>query len=168
MCSKAQEEKEETAHLTYSHNVVFNMGAGNKTGMNVRGPMHDILFTDTQVISCRRGIAMDASTSENPTPVDGVIFKNITVESYQGYSKYEKKLVEFNAKEAPFRNVTIINLTSLVESPDNQSIYGKEGISGVVFKGLVIAGKSIMNAKAGDFSIRDGAEVSFEKGSRQN
>jgi polygalacturonase len=166
MCAKAQRVGAETSHLTFSNNVLFTMGAGNKVGMNCRGPLHDVVFANNTVIACRRGVVIEAKTKENPTPIRSITFRNITVEGYQGYKGFEQKLLEFKADTAPVRGVRVSNVRSLIRSPDNQSIWGKSGVFDVRVEGLRIGSRLILNRRAGDISIAKGSDsIRFGPGS---
>ena len=159
MCAKGNGK--ETAWLTFKHNVVSSFAAANKVGMQSTGPVHDILFSGNEVVSCRRGIVVESL--EGGETMSKIRFENISIDGYQSLPGWAQHPIEMLAEQAPLSAIAIANVISYVAKPSNLDGQA-HGISGVAITGLWAGTTPILSAAQGDFTLKNAADVTFAAG----
>ena len=151
-CVKAQDEADGGTRNCYNiqnhDNVIFNMGAANKIGMNAKAEIFDVDFNRNESIGSRRGVvveALESGSNDVYRPMHDITFSDITIEHYQGYTGLTQRIIEFWAYKANIYNITVNNLVSLEVPISGGDIYCGTGtsINSVTFNCLKIAGQQI-------------------------
>lgn len=162
MCAKANGR--ETAFNTFKDNTVLTFAAGNKAGMQSTAPLHDILFTGTDVIACRRGIVVESL--EGDQPITGIRFRDIVIDGYHSLPGWGQKVVELMAEQARISGVDIEDVTSF-GNPEARGggLDGMgNGIQDVRFKGFRYGTTPILSAEAGKITLKNATGITFEAG----
>ncbi len=159
MCAKG--DGNETAYLTFKNNIVLSFAAGNKVGMQSTAPVHDILFSHNDVVSCRRGIVVESL--DGALPMTKIKFENISIDDYQSLPGWAQRAVEFLAENAKIADVEISNTVSYVARDSHLDGMGS-GIQNVTFKGLWLADIPVLSAAQGRFTLNNATNVTFEAG----
>lgn len=162
MCAKANGK--ETAFLTFKDNTVLTFAAANKAGMQSTALMHDILFTGTDVIACRRGLVVESL--EGAQPISGIRFEDIVIDGYHSLPGWSQKVVELLAEQSKISDVQIENVTSYGAAAEiGGSLDGlTHGIENVTFKGLRYGPTQILTAQAGKLSLKNADNIAFLPG----
>ncbi|MDB5051665.1 MAG: hypothetical protein JWO30_4736, partial [Fibrobacteres bacterium] len=160
MCAKG--DGNETAYLTFKNNIVLSFAAGNKVGMQSTAPVHDILFSNNDVVSCRRGIVVESL--EGALPMTKIKFENISIDGYQSLPGWAQRTVEFLAENAKISDVEISNTISYV-SKDSQLDGMGNGIQNVTFLGLWLENTPVLSAAQGRLTLTNATDIAFQAGS---
>ena len=173
-CVKAQDAADGGTRACYNiknhDNVIFNMGAGNKIGMNAKAEVYDVHFYDNEIIHCRRGIVVESTQSGSSDccyhTLRDISFSNIRVENYRGYydgkSMFNRYYFEFLASRSNILNVTVNNFVSETIAVDG-GIAHREGsniINGITVNCMKINGTLITNTNKSSHNIDIGSGVS--------
>jgi hypothetical protein len=159
MCAKGNGG--ETAFLTFKNNVVLSFAAANKVGMQSTAPVHDILFSGNDVVSCRRGIVVESL--EGSLPMTHVRFENISIDGYQSLPGWAQKTVEFLAENAAISDIEVDNTVSYVSRDSHLDGLGN-GIRNVTFRGLWLESTPVLSAAQGRFTLNNATDISFQSG----
>ena len=103
LCSKAMDENRPMYDVIFTDNVLFTSCAGHKSGMQARSEMHDIWFADNDIIQCRRGLVVEATTGS--ALMHDLHYLDTRVEHQVPMGEWAPKNMDFVAETASFSDV---------------------------------------------------------------
>lgn len=109
LCVKATDENQPMHDVLMTNNVLFTSCAGQKSGMQAHSEMRDIWFANNDVLQCRRGIVVEATTGS--APMSDIHYLDIRVEKQIPSSAGSERNVDFIARTASQSDVEISRVT---------------------------------------------------------
>lgn len=105
LCVKATDENQPMYDVLMTNNVLFTSCAGQKSGMQAHSEMRDIWFANNDVLQCRRGIVVEATTGS--ALMSDIHYLDIRVEKQIPSSAGSERNVDFIARTASQSDVEI-------------------------------------------------------------
>ncbi len=109
LCVKATDENQRMYDVLMTNNVLFTSCAGQKSGMQAHSEMRDIWFVNNDVLQCRRGIVVEATTGS--CLMSDIHYLDIRVEKQIPSSTGAEKNIDFVARTASQSDVEISRVT---------------------------------------------------------
>jgi polygalacturonase len=165
-CVKALKADYPANDITFKDSIGYGNSAGVKVGNESASTQSDIHFEDIDIVHTGRGLVVERKgNSHNTGAIQNVYFTDIRVEKVEGTGGISRNPIHIN-DEGPgtisnifFKRVSLGNF-----GPHSSVISGfdsGDSVSNVSFEDLIIGGKPIDSAGAGDFQIKDAGNIKF-------
>jgi len=109
LCAKAMDENHPMYGVAFTNNVLFTSCAGHKSGMQARSEMRDIWFVDNDIIQCRRGLVVEATTGN--ALMHDIHYLDARIERQVPIGEWAPKNMDFVAETASFRDIEMSRIT---------------------------------------------------------